>query len=243
MSHFGGNPDEITIAGESTGGFSVLAHLQSNESVRKRGIIQSRPSWNLENPQAAQAKFDTLTLRIGIPANTPAAEKVAALRALPDEKIVDLLDGQIMATPNWDPNWFSDKTLLTGSIDCAGKLAEWAESAVVGLLRDEVAIFPLDQMFKTRTEVVDSARAALRPGADDVDERFAVEILEANGLKDTLAYSDAIDRLRGLATDACFHRVGYNVFKKNFNCRFTCTGSTSQMCKIAASTKETPTTS
>lgn len=153
--------------------------------------------------------------RIGVPANATGAEKVAALRALPAEEIVYLLDGQIMAAPKLDPNWFGDESLLTGSIDCAGKLAEWAESVVVGSLRDEVAIFPLDQMFKTTTEVMGSVRAALRPGKDDVDERYADEILEAYGLEDTLAHSDAMDRLRALTTDACFHRVGYNISKRN----------------------------
>ncbi|ODM15523.1 hypothetical protein SI65_09126 [Aspergillus cristatus] len=215
VSHFGGNPDEMTIAGESVGGFSVLAHLQSNEPVCKRGIIQSGPSWNLERPQAAQAKLDTLISRIGVPANVPGAEKVAALRVLPAEKIVYLLNGQIIAAPNWDPNWFGDESLLTGSIDCAGKLSEWAESVVVGSMRDEVTIFPLDQIFKTTTEVMDSVRAALRPGKDDVDEHYADEILEAYGLKDNLVHSDAMERLRALATDACFHRVGYNISKKN----------------------------
>lgn len=53
---------------------------------------------------AAQAKLDTLILRIGVPANAPGAEKIAALRVLLAEKIVDPLNGQIMAAPNWDPN-------------------------------------------------------------------------------------------------------------------------------------------
>lgn len=89
---------------------------------------------------------------------------------------------------------------------------------------------------------MDSVRAAVRPGKDDMDERYADEILEAYGLKDNLVNSDAMERLRALVIDVCFHRVGYTISKKNPGLPVYVYRFDSQMCKVVASTEETLTT-
>ena len=105
ISQFGGNPDNVTIAGQSAGGLSVLAQLVSTgaRGLFQRAIIESGAfALNQQPLAAAEAAGEAFAAQVGCPDQT-----ATCLRNLPVANLVTpdfvgipgVVDGKVLTEP------------------------------------------------------------------------------------------------------------------------------------------------
>ena len=106
IGRFGGNPHNVTIAGESAGGLSVLAHLVSRGSrgLFQKAIIQSGAfALNQQPLAAAETAGEAFAAKAGCPDQTAAVPAQPAgrgpRRARPSPDIPGVVDGQVLTEP------------------------------------------------------------------------------------------------------------------------------------------------
>lgn len=138
---FGGDPDNVTIFGESAGGMSVHALLTSPkaEGLFHKAIIQSGggrprllPALPLTAPagqRSAEAAGLAFAAKAGVSGTDAAA--LEALRALPAETVVDGLNMATSNTPTWGGGPMLDGQIMAREPLQAYKAGAWMKMPVM----------------------------------------------------------------------------------------------------------------
>jgi para-nitrobenzyl esterase len=105
IGQFGGNPDNVTIAGQSAGGLSVLAQLVSTgaRGLFQKAIIESGAfALNQQPLAAAEAAGEAFAAQAGCPDQIAACLRnlpVSALVNTPFTGIPGVVDGKVLTAP------------------------------------------------------------------------------------------------------------------------------------------------
>jgi para-nitrobenzyl esterase len=138
IRQFGGNPRNVTLSGESSGGLSVLSQLVSRAArgLFARAIVESG-TYDLTQATLATAETagQAFAAKVGCASQTTASQTAACLRALPVSAIVDNED-----FAGYKPD--IDGTVLTQSIGRALASGQFNRVPVInGTNRDEWRLF------------------------------------------------------------------------------------------------------
>ena len=183
IAEFGGDPDNVTIFGESAGGMSVgtlLGVPEAREHYR-RAILQSGAAHNVSSPERAERVAEVFLSELGLPPS--AGDRELAL--LPVEQIIDaqmaatrklgIVHGTLPWQPAVDGGFLPDQPL---SQVARGETADIP--LLVGTNRDEWKLFTL---FDRRTRGMDEAALLRRverlvPEKDEDGVPFAEQVIE-----------------------------------------------------------------
>ncbi|KAJ6201945.1 carboxylesterase [Bipolaris maydis] len=166
ISNFCGNPHNITVGGYSAGAYSTfhqLAHelyqVPAGDQIIKRVIMLSNgPGVRPKTLQEHQVQFEELLCKLDIPANISDAKKLALLRAIPYQQLVDAQKTMVISEfkPMADGKFYPQNLFTNiNSGDFARRMKNRGIKLFSGECRDEHTIY---RVWRTPEDSLNSLR-------------------------------------------------------------------------------------
>ncbi|ORY07359.1 alpha/beta-hydrolase [Basidiobolus meristosporus CBS 931.73] len=142
IQHFGGDPENITVYGESAGAIAIHYHMLINRGLFKRAILQSGTINTLPLAPVAndQPLFDKLLEKYGIDKNLDSQGKVDALRQINYTTLISDANALGAVTLPHQDNVLIYGDIIKQALEFEG-YDESVEAVIIGDCKDEGTLF------------------------------------------------------------------------------------------------------
>ncbi|XP_078584317.1 cholinesterase 1-like [Branchiostoma floridae x Branchiostoma japonicum] len=236
IARFGGNPDRVTVFGNSAGGASAHFHLLSPTSsgLFRRAILQSGAAfsnWALTPRDVAMTRGRALASALGC-RQPEVRDMVACLRTSSAEDIVDnqregflefgftpVVDGNVLPS---DPSELANRNRSNVDV-MAGFTTN--EGSIFIARETSLGFNPSTDSFINKTQYINTIRALLPTLNDFGVDAVTFEYTDWRGLENPAVYRDAVENMVGDYSFKCpvieaslaRARVGGKVYMYQFN--------------------------
>ncbi|KAF1953349.1 alpha/beta-hydrolase [Byssothecium circinans] len=198
IHHFGGDGTRITVAGESAGAISIIAHLRGTIPLFQNAFLMSPAVLQPEPEHEVQNIYNQMVQKLGL-SDVPTGQQLSALRSLSPQALHDLL-AQDVATLCADAAFFTDYT--DEKWEDMAALPSWTHRIVVGQTSDETILFSQRWTAMSASALLAEWRALY---ADN--PLYAQEVFSAYNVSEASTQEEVVKACVRYTTDAAFGKA------------------------------------
>ncbi|KAJ5691181.1 hypothetical protein N7488_011916 [Penicillium malachiteum] len=201
--NFGGDPENVTVVGQSAGGVSIGHHMASNYPMKfHRAVCMSGLGMTLRAMplDEHEALFRNTCRYFSI--DPDASDALDQLRKVDQQALADA-DHIIQGVPSGTGNPCLDGWFYAHDPQELTEVPKWVKSLIIGDVHDEGVIFVMNLMKDT----FDTVRNTLIGQVQD--EKFVDTVLGEYGITSDLEPKELLNKVCGMAADAVFKMENY----------------------------------
>lgn len=203
ISNFGGDPDNVTVVGQSAGGVSIGHHMASNHPMKfHRAVCMSGLGVTLRamTLEEHEKLFNDTCRYFSI--DPHASDALDQLRKI-DQQVLADADHIIQGLPSGTGNPCLDGWFYAHDPQQLTEAPKWMKSFMVGDVHDEGIIFVMNLMKDT----YDSIRNTIMEQVGD--SNFVDGVFKEYGVTSDLPHKELLERVCYMAADAVFKKENH----------------------------------